>query len=33
MASNTLLTIDQITREALDVLHANLGFTRTVNRQ
>jgi hypothetical protein len=30
---NTLLTIDMITREALRILHNNLAFTATVNRQ
>lgn len=32
-ASNTLLTVDQITREALRILVNNLGFTKGVNRQ
>jgi hypothetical protein len=31
--ANTNLTIDMITREALRILHNNLGFTRTVNRE
>lgn len=33
MATNTLLTIDMITREALRIFHNNLGFSRTINKQ
>lgn len=32
-ASNTLLTPDQITREALRILHEKLSFVRSINRQ
>lgn len=32
-STNTLLTVDQITREALRILVNNLGFTKSVNRQ
>jgi hypothetical protein len=31
--SNSLLTIDMITRKALEILENNLVLTRTVNRQ
>lgn len=31
--ANSILTIDMITREAMRILHNNLGFTKTVNRQ
>ena len=31
--ANTNLTIDQITQEALVVLHANLNFVGNINRQ
>lgn len=33
MASNTLLTIDQVTRRALMILHEKLTFVRSINRQ
>lgn len=33
MASNTLLTIDMITKEALRLFVNNLGFTKTINRE
>ncbi|MBX3703992.1 MAG: hypothetical protein KF822_09480 [Steroidobacteraceae bacterium] len=33
MATNTLLTIDQITRRALMILHEKLTFVRSINRQ
>lgn len=33
MATNTLLTISAITREALRVLENNLTFSKFVNRQ
>ena len=32
-ANNTLLTPDQITREALRILHEKLSFVRSINRQ
>lgn len=32
-AGNSLLTIDMITREALRVLHENMKFVGTINRQ
>lgn len=33
MATNTLLTVDKITREALRILHEKLSFVGTINRQ
>ena len=33
MAGNSILTIDMITRRALEILENNLVLTRNVNRQ
>lgn len=33
MATNTILTIQDITREALDVLHSKLVYCKTINRE